>query len=102
MGLKMKEDIEAVHRLGKKMAHRSKTRILQKSKENFPRERSMYKNIYINDHITDYQKGLFYEAKKLYRANKVIEAWTQNGNVLIRKNSNPMGTYYCLCIVLTL
>ncbi len=46
------------------------------------------KNIYINDHITDYRKGLFYEARKLYRANQLIAAWTQNGNVLIRKNSD--------------
>ncbi len=99
MGLKIKGDIETVHRLGNKMAHKPRDLIIKfkttEVRQEFYQNRKKTslgkdprKNIYINDHITDYRKGLFYEARKLYRANKVIAAWTQSGNVLIRKNCN--------------
>ena len=45
-------------------------------------------NIYINDRITDYRKSLFYEARKLYKTKRVIAAWTQFGNILIRETAD--------------
>ncbi len=44
------------------------------------------KNIYINDQLTNFRKGLFYQARKLLKSHKLHAAWTQNGNVLIRKS----------------
>ncbi len=39
----------------------------------------------MNDVLTTYRKGLFYAARKLYKAHKLCAAWTQQGNVLVRK-----------------
>ena len=46
------------------------------------------RNIYINDHLTNYHKGLFFSSRKLLKSKKLYAAWTQNGNVLVRKTEN--------------
>ncbi len=45
-------------------------------------------NIYINDRLTTHRKGLFFEARKLYKARKLFATWTQKGNVLVRVKEN--------------
>ncbi len=99
MGLKIKEDIEEIHRLGRKTNGKTRDLIIRfktkASREVFYQNRKKtspskhpINNIYINDRITRYRKGLFYEARKLYKNKQVVAAWTQHGNVLIRKSEN--------------
>ncbi len=100
MGIKLKgSDIEGFHRLGKKTEKRSRDIIItfkeKKTREAFHEQRKktsqskdVTQNIYINDHLTDFRKGLFFRARQLVKHKKVYMAWTQKGNVLIRKEEN--------------
>ncbi len=100
MGIKLKgSDIEGFHRLGKKNEKRSRDIIItfkeKKTREAFHEQRKkisqskdITQNIYINDHLTDFRKGLFYRARQLAKHKKIYMAWTQKGNVLIRKEEN--------------
>ena len=42
-------------------------------------------NVYINDRVTDHRSNLLYAARRLAKSNRIHSAWTQLGNVLIRK-----------------
>ena len=99
MSLNIQGEIQGVHRLGRKFNKKPRDIIVKfknkEAREAFYERRkrtaqSKYpdENIYINDHITEYRKKLFYEARKLYKAKLVCAAWTQHGNVLIRKNTD--------------
>ena len=97
MGQKLKKcDVEHIHRLGKKAEKKTRD-VLIKFKDKTVRD-AFYQNrkklimkndtknsIYINDHLTHYRKGLLYSARQLCKANKVTAAWSQEGNVLVRK-----------------
>ncbi len=48
------------------------------------------KNMYVNDRLTNYRKGLFFATRKLYKAKKLFATWTQKGNVLVRKSEESM------------
>ncbi len=97
LGIKLKGiDIEGFHRLGKKTEKRSRDMVItfkeKKTREAFHEQRKktsqskdVTQNIYINDHLTDFRKGLFYRARQLVKHKKLFMAWTQKGNVLIRK-----------------
>ncbi len=97
LGIKMKaNDIEAMTRLGKKSSGKSRnlnvtfkdksTRerfYLQRKKliqDNRPRE-----SIYINDRLTKHRQSVLYTCRRQVRARKLHAAWSQGGNVLIRK-----------------
>ncbi len=100
MGQKLKKsDVEHIHRLGKKSEKKSRD-VIVKFKEKSVRD-TFYQNrkkliimndtrnsVYINDHLTHYRKGLLYSARQLCKAKKVTAAWSQQGNVLIRKSEN--------------
>ncbi len=43
------------------------------------------KNVYINDRVTNHRSNLLYAARKLVKTKKIHSAWTQHGNVMIRK-----------------
>ncbi len=99
MGLNIKDEIQGVHRLGRKSSKKPRDIIVKfinkEAREAFYGRRKKTaqsenpeENIYVNDHITEYRKELFYEARKLYKAKLVCAAWTQRGNVLIRKNTD--------------
>ncbi len=107
MGIKLKkQDFTEIHRLGKKSEGKSrdvvvkcsekKTRdnIYQNRKKTAP-HKDTKQNIYINDQLTNYRKGLFYQARRLLRGHKVYAAWTQNGNVLIRKSEGDTVKQVC-------
>ncbi len=79
MGLDIKDSIEEVYRLGRKSNRKPRDLIVKftnkETREAFYSKRknsvqSKYpnQNIYVNDHITEYRKELFYAARKLYRA----------------------------------
>ena len=42
-------------------------------------------NVYINDRVTDHRSNLLYAARRLAKSKRIHSAWTQHGNVLIRK-----------------
>ncbi len=100
LGVKLKStDIKCVHRLGKQKPNKHRDLVVSfnesSTREGFYQNRKKTssnkdpkQNIYINDRITHYRQELFYSARKLCRAQKVFAAWTQRGNVLIRKSEN--------------
>ncbi len=90
-------DIKTMHRLGKRVPDKHRDLIVsfndQKvreavydSRKKVAGNKDPSKNIYINDRITNHRKGLFYSARKLSKSKKMFAAWTQRGNVLIRKS----------------
>ncbi len=97
MGIKLKgADIEGYHRLGKKTQKKTRDVIItfkeRKTREAFYEQRKktsqstvISQNTYINDHLTDFRKGLFYRARQLVKHKKLYMTLTQKGNVLVRK-----------------
>ncbi len=92
-----KQDLSEVYRLGKKIEGKKRDIVVnfaeKKTRDNFYLMRKTttphkdpQKNIYINDQLTNFRKGLFYQARKLLKSHKLYAAWTQNGNVLVRKS----------------
>ncbi len=92
-----KQDLSEVYRLGKKMEGKTRDIVVnfaeKKTRDQFYLKRKMTtphkdpgKNIYINDQLTHFRKGLFYQARKMLKSHKLHAAWTQNGNVLVRKS----------------
>ena len=55
------------------------------------------KDIYVNDLLTTCRKGLFYAARKLYKSHKICAAWTQQGNVLVRKADGEQAMLEVKC-----
>ncbi len=100
MGQKLKKsDVEGIHRLGKKSEKKTRDVIIKFKEQNvrdafyLNRKKLIIKNdaknsIYINDHLTHHRQSLLYAARQLYKAKKVSAAWSQNGNVLVRKSEN--------------
>ena len=100
MNLKI-TDIENSYRMGKKREDNAKVRdIIVKFKKKTTRDK-FYENrklamtnedprhnIYVNDHLTQNWQHLLYVARKLYKAKKIQAAWSQGGNILIRKIEN--------------
>ncbi len=97
IGVKLKNsDVPEIYRLGKKSDKKTRDLVIkfsnQKTRDTFHTKRKKAaphkdpaKNIYVNDVLTTYRKGLFYAARKLYKGKKLCAAWTQQGNVLVRK-----------------
>ena len=100
MGIKLKTaDVKSIHRLGKKTQSKKRDMIVSFSdssvRDAFYQKRKTLsvnkdpsKNIYVNDRLTDYRKGLFFATRKLYKAKKLFATWTQKGNVLVRKDED--------------
>ncbi len=101
MNLKL-SDIETTHRMGKRKlnstAQSKKHRdvivkfVKKSTRDQFYENRKLTitnedpkLNIYVNDHLTQRRQHLLYVARKLYKAKKVHAAWSQAGNILIRK-----------------
>ena len=84
VGMKLKKtDVKSIHRLGKMSPHKSMPRDLvirfkeQTTREEFQSNRKKMatsklsqQNIYVNDRLTTQRKGLFFEARKLYKARQ--------------------------------
>ncbi len=91
-----KDNIEKIHRLGKRNVEKSRDLVVRFrnniTRNQFYRKRKEtsnnadpQRNIYINDHLTEYRRNLFYTARQLVKRKKVFAAWSQQGNILIRK-----------------
>lgn len=46
--------------------------------------------IYINEHLTDYNKYLFKKAKDLRRSGKIFSTWVRNGYIFIKETENSI------------
>ena len=100
LGISLKKtDIEETYRMGKRREGKRRDIIVKFKKkpirDKFHENRKMSAthddpkdNVYINDHLTKHRQHLLYVARKLYKAKKIQAAWTQGGNVLIRKVEN--------------
>ena len=88
-----------VQRMGKKTDRKpSRDLIVQfKKKEtrnSFYKERKktfendLQSRVYINEHLTSYRSNLFFAARKLMKSKKLHSAWSQHGNILIRRDES--------------
>ncbi len=99
-GVKVKSsDIVELNRMGKK--HAMKTRnITVKFKDKRLREK-LYEerkklitpgkpanSVYINDCLTKHRQQLLYTARQLVKRKKLFAAWSQHGNILVRKEED--------------
>ncbi len=100
MGLSIQEnEITETIRLGKRKHNKPRDLLVKfktkQVRETFygqrkktPLSKEIYQNIYVNDRLTRYRKQLFYSARQLFKKKKIAAAWTQKGNVLIRREEN--------------
>ncbi len=98
MNISIKDSaIEKIHRLGKRKPNKPRDVVVRF--RSFQLRNKFYQNrkktvnhsdhqnsIYVNDHLTEYRRNVFYATRQLVKNNTVFAAWTQQGNVLIRKN----------------
>ncbi len=98
LGVKLKAaDIGYVTRLGKQQKSEKPRNVVVEFKSETTRN-EIYKkrkklmtnkdpkrNIYVNDRLTDHRQNLLYSARKLVKSHKIFAAWSQSGNVLVRK-----------------
>ena len=100
LGIKLKvSDISGTVSLGKKKS--GKTRNLNvtfndtmtrekvfKQRKKLITEKQPSRNIYINDCLTKHRQSVLYSCRKQVQAKKLFAAWSQGGNILIRKEEN--------------
>ncbi len=88
--------IEKLHRLGKRKANKPRDVVVRfrscNVRNKFYQNRKKTVNhsdpqnsIYVNDHLTEYRRNVFYATRQLVKNNTIFAAWTQQGNILIRK-----------------
>ncbi len=95
MNLKQ-SDINDIYRVGKQNGKKKHRDIIIKFKQKTTRDQ-FYQNrknlvhkedqdpIYINEHLTENRANVFFAARKLVKGKKIHSAWSQRGNILIRK-----------------
>ena len=45
-------------------------------------------NIYLNDRLTKHRQNVLFAARKLVKGKKLFAAWSQGGNILVRKTES--------------
>ena len=92
-------DIVELNRMGKKNAMKTRNIIL-KLKDKQLREKlyderkklitpgNPAKSTYINDCLTKHRQQLLYTARQLVKRKKLFAAWSQHGNILVRKEED--------------
>ncbi len=89
-------DIENIHRMGKRKSDKTRDLVIRFKKTTM--RNKIYsnrkktathsdpkKNIYVNDKLTEYRRDILYAARQLVKHKKILAAWSQQGNILIRK-----------------
>ncbi len=100
LGIQIKvTDIEQISRLGKKTEGKTRN-VNVKFKEKSTREKVFQnrkklitekipsRNIYINDCLTKHRQSVLYACRKQVKEKQLFAAWSQGGNILIRKEEN--------------
>ncbi len=91
--------IEKIHRLGRRrddkprdIVVRFRTNIIRnklfRNRKMTVNNADSSKNVYINDHLTEFRRNVFYAARQLVKKKTVFAAWSQQGNILIRITEN--------------
>ena len=52
------------------------------------KQRNPVDNIYINEHLTDHRKNVFFSTRKLFKKKNIFATWSQKGNILVRKTED--------------
>lgn len=50
------------------------------------RDKEILKGVYTNEHLTERRSSLFYTGRQMVKHKKIQAAWSQSGNILIRKD----------------
>ena len=92
-------DIVEFNRMGKKSAIKARNIIVQLKDK--PLREKLYeeckklitpgnpaKSMYINDCLTKHRQQLLYTARQLVKRKKLFAAWSQHGNILVRKEED--------------
>ncbi len=99
-GAKIKSsDIVELNRMGKKNAIKARNTIVRLKdkplREKLYEERKKLitpgnpaKSMYINDCLTKHRQQLLYTARQLVKRKKLFAAWSQHGNILVRKEED--------------
>ena len=100
LGIKLKaNDIETMSRLGKRTSEKTRNlnvtfkdkstreQVYQQRKK-LIQEKKPSRSIYINDRLTKHRQSVLYTCRRQVRAKKLFAAWSQGGNVLIRKEEH--------------
>ena len=89
-------DIEKINRLGKRKSDRKRDIVIRfrrtsmrnkiyNNRKKAATHSDPKKNIYLNDRLTEYRRDLLYAARQLVKRKRILAAWSQQGNILIRK-----------------
>ncbi len=92
-------DILEMKRLGKKRELKRRSVIVKfknkEIKQQIREERKKLielgnpaKSLYLNDSLTKYRQQLLYSARQLVKQRRLHSAWSQYGNILVRKSEN--------------
>ncbi len=105
MGIKLKSsDIKEITRMGKKtdssfprnlivsFHDKSIKEKLCEHKKKLTPHKDPKRNIYLNDHLTKHRQNLLYAARQLVKSKKLFAAWSQGGNILVRKKESSKIT----------
>ena len=98
MSITIKEgSIEKLHRLGKRKTNKHRDVVVRfrssTTRNKFYQNRQKIANhsdpehsIFVNDHLTEYRRNVFYAVRQLVKKKEVFAGWSQQGNILIRRN----------------
>ncbi len=99
-GVKMKpSEVVEMKRLGKRSDKKTRNIIVkfkdQETRQKIYKERkklittgSPNKSVYVNDSLTQHRQQLLYAARQLVKQRKIYAAWSQAGNILVRKKED--------------
>ncbi len=99
-GVKLKStDVTEMRRMGKKNNTKPRNVILKfkdkQTKDKIYSDRKKLKqlgnpkkSIYLNDCLTHHRQQLLYSARQLVKGKKLYAAWSQHGNILVRKSED--------------
>ncbi len=94
-----KDNIDLVYRSGKKKQQRHRDIVVQfkskTTKDQFQQLRKKLtdgiapaKKVYLNDDLTEFRQKLLYDARQLAKREKLKAAWSQEGNIIVLKDTN--------------
>ncbi len=90
-------DIAEIYRLGKVTDKKKTTRdkFYNKRKKLVPKQDQS--NVFINEQLSEHRANIFFAARKLVKSKKLHSAWSQRGNILIRREEGdkpkPISTH---------
>ena len=102
IGVPLKDyDVEKIHRLRPRSkkgeprniivqltSHKAKVELMRNKKKLKTSDRRNQNQIYINEALTPYRAKMFADARKLVKDKKIKNAWTRDGQILIRNNED--------------